>query len=56
MLKTLSTKSAEPRKGVVGVSGDSRAGRDGGKLAGSGMDEVEVDGGEVGDNEVGKKG
>ena len=56
MLKTLSTKSAEPRKGVVGVSGDSKAGCDGSKLDESGMDDVEVDGNKVRDNEVGKKG
>ena len=28
MLKTLSTMSAEPKKGIVGVGGDSKAGRD----------------------------
>ena len=53
MLKTSSIESAEPRKGVVGVGGGSRAGRDRGGLDGSGMDDVEVDGGEV---KVGKKG
>ena len=53
MLKTSSTESAEPKKGVVGVGGGSRAGRDRDGLDGSRMDDVEVDGGEV---EVGKKG
>ena len=52
----MSTKSAAPRKGVVRVSGDNRAGRDGSKLDESEMEDVEVDGGEVGDDEVGKKG
>ena len=56
MLKISSTESTEPKKGVVGVDGNSKAGRDGGELDGSGMDKVEFDGGEVGDNEVGKKG
>ena len=53
MLNTLSTKSAEPKKGVIGVGGGSRAGRNRGRFDGSGIDDVEVDGGEV---EVGKKG
>ena len=48
MLKNLSTESAEPKKGVVGVNGDSRAGRNGGKLDGSVMDNVKVDGGKIG--------
>ena len=57
MLKTLRTKLAEPRKGIVGVSGDSRIGHNGNKIVnGSRMDDVEVDGGEIGDDEVGKKG
>ena len=56
MLKTSNTKSAEPRKGGAGVGSDSRAGRDGSEIDRSGMDNVKVDGGEVGDNEVGKKG
>ena len=55
MLKTLSTKLAEPRKGVVGVGGGSRAGRDRGKLDGSGIDDAEFDSSEVGDDEVVKK-
>ena len=53
MVKTSSTKSAEPRKGVVRVGGGRRARRDRGELNRSGMDDVEVDGGKV---EVGKKG
>ena len=56
MLQILSIKSAEPRKGVVGVDSDSTARRDRGGLDESGMDDVEVDGGKVEDNEVGKKG
>ena len=43
-------KIAEPRKGGVGVGGDSKAGR-----GGSEMDDVEIDGGEVEVDEVGKK-
>ena len=56
MLKTsVSTEpSTRPGEGVVGVGGDSRAGRDG--IDGSGMDDDEVDGGEVEIDEVGKKG
>ena len=52
MLKTSeSTESlTRPENGKVGVSGDSRAGRDRSELDGS-----KVDGGEVGDDEVGKK-
>ena len=56
MLKTSSTESAKPKKGVVGVGGDSRVRRDGGGLDGSAMNNVEVDGSEVEDDEVGKKG
>ena len=55
MLKTSNTESAEPRKGVVGVGGGSRAGRDRGGIDGSEMNDVEVDGGEVEVDEVGKK-
>ena len=51
---TLMLKTAKPRKGGDGVGGDSRARRDG--IDGSGMDDVEVDGGEVEVDEVGKKG
>ena len=56
MLKTSGSTepSTRPGEGVVGVGGDSRAGRDG--INGSGMDNVEVDGGEVEVDEVGKKG
>ena len=56
MLKTSESTepSTQPGEGVVGLSGDSRAGRDG--IDGSGMDDVEVDGGEVEVDEVGKKG
>ena len=56
MLITSSTKSAEPRKGVVGVGGDSRARHGGGELDGSWMNNIEVDGGEVEDDKVVKKG
>ena len=57
MLKTSSIKSAEPKKGIVGVGGDSKAGRDGNKIVNeSGMDDVEVGGGEVRDDKVRKKG
>ena len=47
MLKTSGIKSAEPKKGVVGVGGGSKAGRDRSGFDGSGMDDVEVDDGEV---------
>ena len=56
MLKTLSNKSAEPRKGIVGFGDDSRTRCDRGELDESRIDDVEVDGGKVGDDEVGKKG
>ena len=57
MLKTSSTESVEPEKGVVGVVGDSRARRDGRKIVDrNGINNVEVDIGEVGGEEVGKKG
>ena len=56
MLKTSSTESAEPKKGVVGVGGGSKAGRDRSGINGSEIDDVEVDGGEVEVDEVGKKG
>ena len=48
ILKTLSTKSAKLRKGGVGVGDDSRVRCDG-------MDDVEVDNNEFGDDEVRKK-
>ena len=53
MLKTLSTKSAVLKKGIVVVDGDSKARRDRGELDGSGIDDVKVDGSEV---EFGEKG
>ena len=57
MLKTSGSIEflARPREGVVGLSGDSRPGRDGSKLDRSEIDDGEFSGGEVGD-EVGKKG
>ena len=55
MLKTSSTESAEPRKGIVGVGGGSRAGRDRGGIDRSEINNVEVDGGEDEVDEVGKK-
>ena len=55
MLKTSGSKSSKPRKGKVGVGGDSRAGRGWSKIDKSGMNDVEVDGGEVEVDEVGKK-
>ena len=55
ILKTSgSTKpSTRPGEGIVGVIGDSRAGRDG--IDWSGSDVIEVDGGEVEVGEIGKK-
>ena len=55
MLKTSGSTepSIRPGEGILGVGGGSRAGRDG--IDGSGMDDVEVDGGEVEVDEVGKK-
>ena len=47
-------KTAEPRKGGDGVGSDSRAERDG--IDRNGMDNIEIDGGEVKVDEVGKKG
>ena len=55
MLKTLSTKSAKPKKGGIGVDGDSRAGRGQSEIDGSRMDDVKVDGDKVEVDEVGKK-
>ena len=55
-MKTLSTKSAELRKGVTEIGSSSKAECDKDKLDGNGMDNVEIDGGKVGDNEIGKKG
>ena len=56
MLKTSSTKSTDPRKSVVEVSGNSRARRSKVELDKNRKNNVEVDGGEVEDEEVGKKG
>ena len=55
MLKTSGSTepSTRPGEGVVGVGGDSRAGRD--RIDRSGMDDIEVDGGEVEVDEVRKK-
>ena len=55
MLKTLSTKSAKPKKGGAGVDGDSRAGCDKIEINRSRMDNVESDEGKVRDEKVGKK-
>ena len=60
MLKTLSTKSAKPKKGRVGVGGDSKAKCDGSKLDRINFNKNKVnsdgvDGDEVRENEVGKK-
>ena len=57
MLKTWeSTESAtQPREGVVGVAGDSRAGGNESKLDGSELDGGEFDDGEVENDEFGKK-
>ena len=48
-------KTAEPRKSGDGVYGNIRARRGGSEIDGSGIDDVEVDGGEVEVDEVGKK-
>ena len=50
MLRTLSIKSAKPKKGRVWIDGDSKVGRAKKKIDGG-----EVDGDEVKDDEVGKK-
>ena len=55
MLKTLSTKSTELRKGIVGVDSGSRAGRDRGGIDGSEINDVEVDDGKIEVDEIGKK-
>ena len=55
MLKTSSIKSAELKKHGVGIGGDSRAGRGWSEIDRSGIDNIEVDGGEVEVDEVGKK-
>ena len=48
MLKTSSSKSVEPKKGVVGVGGNSKTGQDGSKI-----DDNKVNGED--DDKVGKK-
>ena len=56
MLKTLGTKSAEPRNGGVGFGGESRAGRVRSKIDDKKkIDNGEVDGGKFEDDEVGEK-
>ena len=55
MLKISSIEFAEPRKGGAGVGDNSRAGCKRSKFNGSRIDDVEVDGSEVGNNEVEKK-
>ena len=55
MLKTLSTESAKPRKGGVGVGCDGRAGHNRSKIDRSRMDNVKVDGDEVEVDEGRKK-
>ena len=55
MLKILSTESAEPRKGGVGVGGDRKAGHSQSKIDENGIDNVEIDGSEVKANKIGKK-
>ena len=54
-MKTLNTKSAEPRKSVVRVDDNSRAECDKSKVNGDEVDDIEIDGSEVGDDEVEKK-
>ena len=49
-------KRDQPKKGGDGVDDDSRAGRGGSKINGSGMDNIEIDGSEVEVDEVRKKG
>ena len=55
MLKTSITESAKPKKGGVGVGSGSRAGRVKNEINRSRIDNIEIDGGKVGDDEVGKK-
>ena len=49
-------KTAKPRKGGDGFVSDSRAGRGGSEIDGTGMDDVKVDGSEIKVDEVGKRG
>ena len=51
----MSTKSAKPRKDGAGVGADNKDEHNGSELNRSGIDNVEVDGGEVRDNEIEKK-
>ena len=57
MLKTSRSTEflTQPREGVVGVGGDSRARRDRSKLDGSELNEDEIDSGEVEVDKVEKK-
>ena len=55
MLETSSIELAKPKKCAVRVGDDSRAARDRSEIDGSAMDDIEVDGGEIRRNEVGKK-
>ena len=54
-MKTLSTKSAEPKKGGARVGGDSKTVRDRSGFNRSEMDNIEVDSDQVGDKQIGKK-
>ena len=56
ILKTSSTKSAKPRKSEFEVGNDKRAGCNRSELYKNEIDNVEVDGGKVRDNEVSRKG
>ena len=55
ILKTSNIKSAKLRKGGVRVGGDSRARRCGSEIDRSGIDDVEINGGEIEVDEIGKK-
>ena len=55
MLKTSSIKLAKPRKGGDGVDGDNKAGCGGSKINESGMNNIEIDSGEVDVDEIEKK-
>ena len=55
MLKISSTESTKLRKGGVGVGGNNKAGRGGSEIDKSRIDNIEIDGGEVKVDEVGKK-
>ena len=49
-------KTAKPGKGKVEVNGDSKAGHGRSKIDKSGMDDIQVDGGEVEVDKIEKKG